>query len=80
MVSASVVVVWVVVEMVVLCFVVCEVILVCFVLCWLVSVVLLVELCSLFVRLGVLSDCGEGVSCLLVGLCFGVCPWEVIVG
>ncbi len=25
-----------------------------------------------FVRLGVLSDCGEGVSCLLVGLCFGV--------
>ncbi len=26
----------------------------------------------LFVRLGVLSDCGEGVSCLLVGLCFGV--------
>ncbi len=26
----------------------------------------------LFVRLGVLSDCGEGVSSLLVGLCFGV--------
>ncbi len=45
MVSASVGVVWVVVEMVVLCFVVCELILVCSVLCWLESVVLVVELC-----------------------------------
>ncbi len=35
----------------------------------------------LFVRLGVLSECGESVSCLLVGLCFVlVCfyPWGLL--
>ncbi len=53
-------------------FVVCEVILVCSVVCWLVSVVLLVELVLLFVRLAGLSDCVGGVSCLLVGFCFGM--------
>ena len=47
------------------------------VLCCLGFVVLLVQLCKLFVHLGVLADCGEGVKCLLVGWHFCV---EVGVG
>ncbi len=49
-----------------------EVILVCSVLFWLVSVVLLVEFCCYLCLWVLLSDRGEGVSCILVGFCFGV--------
>ncbi len=66
--------------MVVLCFVVSEVVLMCSVLCWLVTVCVAGGVVLLFVRLGVLSDCGEDVSCLLIGLCLVCfCPCEVIV-